>query len=93
MPAVIDAPEHIDYDEYIETHELTTHELTIERPQLRKARPGVWRTLGHKITQHLPHLPQKRHAPSCSVPLPFETPMDRVTREHQWLSILALAGI
>ncbi len=90
MPSVLDVPELIDY---VETHELTLHELTIERPKPRKARPGFWRTLGQKLTPHLPPLPQKRHAPSCSVPRPFETPMDRMVREHRWISILALAGI
>jgi hypothetical protein len=90
MPSVLDEPELI---EYVETHELTTDELTIEQPQPRKARPGFWRTLAHRITKHLHRTPRARQVPPCSVPQPFETPMDRMVREHQWLSILALASI
>ncbi len=93
MPSVLEAPELIDYDEYIETHELTIRELTIEQPQPRGTRPGFWRTLVHGITKRLTPTPRARQTPSCNVPRPFETPIDRLAREHQWLSILALAGI
>ena len=90
MPSVLDVPERI---EYVETHELTTHELTIEQPQPHRAHAGFWRTLGHRMTQLQSRTPRVRQAPSCSAHRPFEAPMDRVTREHQWLSILALAAI
>lgn len=93
MPSVLDAPEHIDDDEYVETHEMTIHELTIEQPQIRRARPGFWRTLAHGLTKHLTRRPHEKHVPLLSVPQPFETSMDRLTREHRWISILALAGI
>ena len=79
MPAVIDTPELI---EYVDTHELTTHELTIERPQQRRASPGFWRMLGHRMTQHLTPMPYERHAPSRSPHRPFEAPMDRLAREY-----------
>ena len=88
MPSVLDAPELV---EYVETHELTTHELIIEQPQTRRARPGFWRTLAHRIATRLTHTPRVRRAPSPGVPRPFETAMDRVTREHPWISILALS--
>jgi hypothetical protein len=93
MPAVIDTPERIDYDEYVETHELTKHGLTIERPQPRGTRPGFWRTLARGITTHPTRTPRVRHTPSCSIPRPFETPMDRLVREHPYLAILALSMI
>ena len=88
MPAVIDTPELI---EYIETHELTPHGLTIERPQPRGARPGFWRTLAHGIIKHLTHTPRVKQVPSCSARRPFETPMDRFVREHPSLAPLALS--
>jgi hypothetical protein len=93
MPTVIDTPERIDYDGYVETHELTTHELTIERPQPRGTRLGFWRTLAYRITTHLTHTPRARQTPSCSAPRPFETPMDRLVRAHPSLAPLALSVI
>jgi hypothetical protein len=84
MPSIIDAPELCEYIE--------THDLTIERPQCH-ARPGFWRRLAHKITTGLYYRPCKRHAPSCSAPRSFETPMDLLVREHPSLSVYALAFI
>jgi hypothetical protein len=86
MPSVMDAPEMI---EYVETHDLTIE--TLERPQVRRARPGFWRMLAHKITTHLSPLPREQHAPLCSAPRPFEAPMDRLVREHPSLAVYALA--
>jgi hypothetical protein len=88
MPSVLDAPERI---EYVETHALTPHGLTIERPQPRGIHPGFWCTLVHGITKHLTHRPRASHTPSCSMPRPFEAPMDRFIRAYSSLSILALA--
>jgi hypothetical protein len=85
MPSVMHAPE---LHEYVETHN-----LTIERPQVRHARPGFWRMLAHKITTGLYHRPCKRHALSCRTPRPCETPMDWLVREHPSLSVYALALI
>jgi hypothetical protein len=93
MPTVIDTPERIDDDEYVETHEFTTHDLTIERPQPRGTRPGFWRTLAHRITKRLTRTPRVRQTPLSSARQPFEAPMDRLVREHPWISILALAII
>jgi hypothetical protein len=90
MPTVIDTPER---PEHVETHALTPHDLHREKPHARGANPGFWRTLAHGITQRLTDTPRERHTPSCPVPRPFETPMDRFTREHLSLSLLALALI
>jgi len=90
MPSVLDAPELI---EYVEIHELTPHGLTIEQPHPRGTRPGFWRTFAHGITAHLTHTPRERQAPSCGAYRPFETPMDRFTREHPSLAPLALSII
>ena len=88
MPSVLDAPERIEYIEYVETHD-----LHIEKPRVGRAHPGFWRTLAHGITKHLTHTPRARQAPSCSRPRPCEAPMDRVAQEYPWISILALAII
>ena len=83
MPAVIDTPERI--------VDVETPVLSAERPQARGIRVGFWRTLAHGITRLLTPLPPERHAPSSSVRRPFETPMDRLAREHPSLSLRALA--
>ena len=88
MLSVLDAPECI---EDVETHELTAHELTIERSQPRRAHPGFWRTLARWITKQLTPMPYERHAPSCSRHRPFEAPMDRFALGYPSISILALS--
>jgi len=84
MPAVIDTLE-------LEIEHVETHDLTIEMPQTRRARPGFWRSLVHGITTYLTPTPRQWQAPSCSVRHPFETPIDRLVREHPSLSVYALA--
>src|SRR4029450_3687459 len=76
MPSVMDTPE---LSEYVETHDLTIE--TLERPQIRRARPGFWRTLAHTITTHL------TPAPACSTRRPVETSLDWLGRGQP-----ALAG-
>src|SRR5262249_10757619 len=87
MPSVMDAPE---LTEYIETHDLT---IERELPQPRRARPGFWRTLAHKMTAHLRPIPRKRHTSSCSIPRPFETPADQLARQYPSLYIRAYCGV
>ena len=91
MPAVIETHELEIEIEYVETHDLTIE--TIERPQPRQTRPGFWRMLMHGISTYLTSLRRERHAPVCRVSRPFETPMDRLVREHPYLAIYALAII
>ena len=87
MPSVMDAPELMEYVE--------THDLTIERelPQQRRARPGFWRTLAHKITAHLRPPPRTRHTSSSGMPRPFETPADLLARQYPTLYIRAICGV
>ena len=89
MPAVIETHE-LDID-YVETHELTIE--TRERPPARQTRPGFWRMLAHGIATYLTPTRRERHAPRCPVSRPFETPMDRLVREHPSLAPYALAII
>ena len=88
MPSIMDAPERV---AYVETHDLTIE--TIEQPQPRRAHPGFWRTLAHKITSHLRPTPRQRHVLSCRVPRPFETPADLLARQYPNLYIRAFCGI
>jgi hypothetical protein len=88
MPSVMEAPELV---EYVETHDLTIE--TSERPQIRRARPGFWRTLAQRIATHLIPRRRERHVPSCSTHLPFETPADLLSRQHPTLYLRALCGI
>jgi hypothetical protein len=89
MPSVMDAPE-------LETEDVETYDLTIEtiaRPEPRGVRSGFWRTLRHGLTAYLISTPRERHAPVCSIRRPFETPMDRLVREHPSLATYVLAII
>jgi hypothetical protein len=87
MPSVLDAPELL---EYVDTHALTPHGLTIEQPQPRRARPGFWRTLVHGLTQHLTPTSCASQASTYSGPRPFEAPIDRLLREYPSLAPLVL---
>jgi hypothetical protein len=86
MPSVMDAPELV---EYVEIHDLRIE--TLERPQPRRAHPGFWRTLAQTIARSFTPAPRQQHASSCHRHRPFETPMDRLVREHPFLATYALA--
>ncbi len=88
MPSVIDTPELSEQIEHVETYD-----FNIERPQPRQTRPGFWRMLMHGITTYLTPTSRERHAPVCHVSRPFETPMDRLVREHPSVATYALAII
>jgi len=84
MPAVIDTPE-------LEIEHVETHDLTIETPQIRRARVGFWRSLAHGIVTYLTPTPRERQVPSCRACRPFETPLDQLVRDYPSLSVYALA--
>jgi len=90
MPSVLDTPELV---EDVETHELTPHGLTIERPQPRRAHPGFWRTLASTITHSLTPTPRERRAPSWNARRPFETPAELLARQYPTLYLRALSGV
>jgi hypothetical protein len=87
MPAVIDT------SELIEIEQIDIHDLTIEQPPARQARPGFWGMLAHRLTTYLTHALRKRHAPMDSIPRPFEMPLDRFVREYPSVALYALAII
>src|SRR5215471_1190061 len=84
IPFMIDTPN----DDQVTAH---THERA--QPQARGARPGFWCSLAHKSTRDRTPTPRERHLVSCSARRLFETPMDRLVREHPSLSVYALALI
>ena len=87
MPAIIETRE-------FEIEHVETYDLSIKaRPPARQTRPGFWRTLVYGITTYLTPTRHERHAPVCHVSRPFETPMDRLVREHPSLATYALAMI
>ena len=86
MPAVIETHE-------LEIEHVETHDFTIERPQPRRARPGFWPTLVHRITTQLTPTPRERHAPWCIARRPFETPADLLARQYPTLYLRAICGI
>ena len=88
MPSVMDAPELV---AYVETHALTIERIEYSQP--RRARPGFWRMLAHKITRYLIPMSREGSTPSCSASRPFEAPMDRLARENPYLSVYVLALI
>lgn len=53
MPAILDAPEVLDYEE---------HDLSEAQPQLRPARAGFWRTLVQYLGRQSVH--RGRYTPS-----------------------------
>src|SRR5262249_55769290 len=84
MPAVIDPPE-------LELEHVETHALPIDIPAPRGGRPEFSRPLAPRSTPHLTPPLREWHAPACGVRRPFETPIDRLVREHPSLSAYALA--
>jgi hypothetical protein len=85
MPTVLDTPTVLEHIE--------TDNLPIERPPVRGARPGFWRTLAHGVMTYLTYTPRGRYAPAYRAPRSFETPMDRLVREYPSISVHALAII
>jgi hypothetical protein len=88
MPSVMDTPELM---EDVATHDLAIQ--TIERPQPRQVRPGFWRTLAHTSTTDLTPTSPAWHEGACQISHPFQTPIDRLAREHPFLAAYALAII
>ena len=84
MSSVIDTPE-------LEIEHVEPYDFAIESPQTRKAHPGFWRTLAHGIATYLVPTPREWRVPACGARRPFETPMDRLVREHPSLAVYTLA--
>jgi hypothetical protein len=86
MPSIMHVSERT---ESLDTYDRT--QATLKRPVSRRARPGCWRLLAHKLSQYLTPTPWPRHAPSGRGDSPGETSMDRLVREYPSFVVSALA--
>jgi hypothetical protein len=83
MPAVLDAPEVVDY---------AAHDLYEVHPQVRPACAGFWHTIVQYVRQ--PSVRRCHRTPSSRLPVhQFEAPADRLARQYPTLFIQAYAGI
>ena len=83
MPAVIDAPEVVDYKE---------HDLHEAQPQVRPARAGFWHTLVQYMRRHRAHRLQRTPSSPHGSVHTFELPVDAWARRYPALYIQAFAG-
>ena len=90
MPAVIDTPEVVEYEE----HALYEgHDLYKKQPQVHVARPGFWRTVVAYVRRQRVHrLHRTPSSPHGSLH-PIETPADLLARQSPNLYIRAYAGV
>lgn len=88
MPAVMDTHKFIDIEDR------TTQSLLQEQHQDHAGRPGWWRILTERISARLTPLSYTSYTSSCDHVLHhFESPMDRLVREHPSWAPYALAII
>ena len=78
MPAVIDAPEVVEYE---------------ERPQVLVARSGFWHTLVQYMRRHKVHRLHSTPSSSHVSVHPFEMPMERLAREYPTLYLRVFTGL
>jgi hypothetical protein len=83
MPAILDAPAVIDYEE---------HNLSEAQPQVRPARAGLWQMVMQYVRQHRVRRFHRTPSSSCSVNT-CEGPADLLARQYPGLCIQAYAGI
>ena len=83
MPAVLDAPEVMDYE---------AHDLFATQPRVRPDRAGFWST----VAQYMRRQSVRRfhRPPSSRLPVPkFEAPADLLARQYPALYIQACTGV
>jgi len=84
MPAVIDAPEVVEQEEY---------DLSEAQPQVRRAHAGFWRTLMQYMKRHSVHTPDGTPSAGHRSLHPIEMPMERLAREHPMLYLRVYTGL
>jgi hypothetical protein len=84
MPAVIDTPEVVEYEE---------HDLHTEQPQVRGAQLGFWRAVGQYMRRQSVHRLQRPSSSSHVSLHPMEMPLERLAREHPALYLQAVSGV
>jgi hypothetical protein len=83
MPAVIDAPEVVAYEE---------QDFQEEQPQVCAAHPGFWQTVKQYVRRHSAHRLQRTPSSSHGSVHPFELPVDAWARRYPALYLQAFAG-
>ena len=83
MPAVLDAPEVLDYE---------AHDLTAAQPRVRPDRAGFWQMVMQYMRRH--NVRRCHRTPSSRLPVhQFEAPADRLARQYPALYIQACTGV
>jgi hypothetical protein len=90
MPAVIDTPEILEYNE----HDLyEEHELQEEPPKGRGAHAGFWHTVVQYVRRHRARHARHTRSSSPGTLRPIEMPLERLAREHPALYLRAVSGV
>ena len=84
MPAVIDAPEVVEYEE---------QDFLEDQPQVRAAHPGFWHTVGEYVRRRRVHWLQRTSSSDHSTLHPMASPMARLAQEHPMLYLLGFFGM
>jgi hypothetical protein len=84
MPAVIDAPEVVEYEE---------QDFQEEQPQARAAHPGFWQTVKQYVKRHRVHTPHDTPLSFYVSRHPIEMPMERLARENPTLFLRVFTGV
>jgi hypothetical protein len=84
MPAVLDAPEVLEYEE---------QDLHEEQPQVRIAHAGFWHTVGQFVRRHRVQTPTGTQSLSHISRHPIEMPLERLAREHPTLFLRVFTGL
>jgi hypothetical protein len=84
MPAVIDAPEVVDYKE---------QDLQEEPPQGRPARASFWHTLGQYVKRQKGHTSHGTPSSCQGLLHPIEMPLERLARESPMLYLQINTGL
>jgi hypothetical protein len=83
MPAMLDAPEVLDYE---------AHDLTAAQPRVCPDRAGFWRTVGQYMRRQSVRRCYRPLSSPRSVNT-FEGPADLLARQYPTLFIQACAGV
>ena len=84
MPAVIEAPEVVAYEE---------QDFQEEQPQVCAAHPGFWHTMMQYVKRHRVHTSTGTPLSCQGSPHPVETPMERLARENPTLYLRVFTGL
>jgi len=84
MPAVIDAPEVVEYEE---------QDFQEEQPQVREAHLGFWHTVVEHVKRHRVHRLKSTSSLAHVSHHPIEMPLERLAREHPALYLRAVSGV